>query len=216
MVGIENYELLIKYKETKDQRYYNEYIKGIDVFINKKVSAYLRRFYIKEPDNKCELINEVLLSIHNLSMKIDISKIKRDFGFTSYVNWYILSACNTWLRNQYRTVKLPSCYYSKESEEKRKKANDSFLHINEIPFDCKQEDTYKLNDLNRTIIKILRNSDISEVNQRIFYLWLYGRKTYKEIGSKYNLTKQRVEQIIKFVRQKLIAEDEIIEYRKIG
>lgn len=38
--------------------------------------------------------------------------------------------------------------------------------------------------------------DMSERNKEIFNVWVNGERTYKEIGEKYNLTGQRVKEII--------------------
>ena len=208
----EEHELLREYRYHNDMNARNKLITS-----NLRYACKLANAYRDRGVSYSELISE---ANDGLLEAIDKFDIRQDVKLISYSKWWIMQKMQNAItkRNRMPQSEIPSDnedqYDSDDNEPAVKTKADPFLDEFIID-DDNLEDERNVARFIESIMSILSGREADIINM------YYGRGGYREntledIGKKYNLTKERVRQIMETAFRKIRSESMIVDNKYLS
>lgn len=208
----EEHELLREYRYHNDMNARNKLITS-----NLRYACKLANAYRDRGVSYSELISE---ANDGLLEAIDKFDIRQDVKLISYSKWWIMQKMQNAItkRNRMPQSEIPSDnedqYDSDDNEPAVKTKADPFLDEFIID-DDNLEDERNIARFIESIMSILSSREADIINM------YYGRGGYREntledIGKKYNLTKERVRQIMETAFRKIRSESMIVDNKYLS
>ena len=208
----EEHELLREYRYHNDMNARNKLITS-----NLRYACKLANAYRDRGVSYSELISE---ANDGLLEAIDKFDIRQDVKLISYSKWWIMQKMQNAItkRNRMPQSEIPSDnedqYDSDDNEPAVKTKADPFLDEFIID-DDNLEDERNVARFIESIMSILSSREADIINM------YYGRGGYREntledIGKKYNLTKERVRQIMETAFRKIRSESMIVDNKYLS
>lgn len=208
----EEHELLREYRYHNDMNARNKLITS-----NLRYACKLANAYRDRGVSYSELISE---ANDGLLEAIDKFDIRQDVKLISYSKWWIMQKMQNAItkRNRMPQSEIPSDnedqYDSDDNEPAVKAKADPFLDEFIID-DDNLEDERNVARFIESIMSILSSREADIINM------YYGRGGYREntledIGKKYNLTKERVRQIMETAFRKIRSESMIVDNKYLS
>ena len=208
----EEHELLREYRYHNDMNARNKLITS-----NLRYACKLANAYRDRGVSYSELISE---ANDGLLEAIDKFDIRQDVKLISYSKWWIMQKMQNAItkRNRMPQSEIPSDnedqYDSDDNEPAVKAKADPFLDEFIID-DDNLEDERNVARFIESIMSILSGREADIINM------YYGRGGYREntledIGKKYNLTKERVRQIMETAFRKIRSESMIVDNKYLS
>ncbi len=208
----EEHELLREYRYHNDMNARNKLITS-----NLRYACKLANAYRDRGVSYSELISE---ANDGLLEAIDKFDIRQDVKLISYSKWWIMQKMQNAItkRNRMPQSEIPSDnedqYDSDDNEPAVKTKADPFLDEFIID-DDNLEDERNIARFIESIMSILSGREADIINM------YYGRGGYREntledIGKKYNLTKERVRQIMETAFRKIRSESMIVDNKYLS
>ena len=209
----EEHKLIREYRYHNDLNARNELITS-----NLRYACKLANAYRNRGVSYSDLISEANDGLLEAIEKFDL---RQDVKLISYSKWWIMQKMQNAIAKTTRMPKseLPTdndCQYddSREDEPAVKKAQDAFSEQFIID-DDNLEDEKNVMKFIESIMSILSSREADRINM------YYGRHGYREntledIGKKYNLTKERVRQIMETAFRKIRSESMIVDNKYLS
>ena len=212
LTKVEEHELLKKYRLHNDLNARNKLITS-----NLRYACQLANSYRNHGISYSELISE---ANNGLIESIDRFDLSQDVKLISYSKWWIMQKMQNAIdkRNRMPESDLPEdngAQLEESDEDVAKLSNNNMKDNTFITDDEEKEDETNARDFVENVLSTISDREADIINM------YYGRcgyeeNTLEEIGKKYNLTKERVRQIMETAFRKIRSESMLTDNKYLS